>query len=99
MVGLRCARFETQLVLFIAPDEVLNDGARLPKGDASVGVVDGGKPAVGVDSKVLWLLDVRQWDSFSVVRDPEPFETHGYLRRIEAALNPSFDKLELIGHA
>jgi len=99
VVGLGRAGSETQLVrLVVALDEVLDDGAGLPEGDARVGVVDGGEPAVGVDGEVLGLLEVRQWDGFGLVGHPELFEDHGHLGRVGAAFTPDFDGFELVGH-
>lgn len=45
------------VILVVRVDEVLQDGARLPQGDARVGVFDGGCAAVGVDVGVGRLLD------------------------------------------
>jgi len=99
VVGLCRAGLEAQLALrVVALDEVLDDGARLPDGDAGVGVVDGWEPAVGVDGEVLGLLDVCHRDGFGFVGDPELFEDHGDLGRVGAAFTPDFDRLELVGH-
>lgn len=45
------------VILVVRVDEVLQDGARLPQGDARVRVFDGGRAAVGVDVGVGRLLD------------------------------------------
>ena len=55
--------------------------------------MDRGKPAVGVDGEVLWLLNVCYWDGFGVVGDPELFENHGDLRRVGVAIIPHFNGL------
>jgi len=59
VVGLRGAGFETYLVLLVvALDKVLDNGAGLPKGNVGVGIVNGGNPAVRVDGEILGLLNV-----------------------------------------
>ena len=90
VVGPRCARFETQLVLFavVVLHEVLDDGAGLLEGDARIGVVDGGEPAVGVNGEVSGLLDVGQRDGFCVVGDAELFEDHGDFGRVGGRVYP-----------
>lgn len=48
------------LLLVVSLDKVLDDGARLPEGEAGIGILDGGQAAVGVDlgkGLILGVLD------------------------------------------
>lgn len=55
------------VVLVVLFDEVLEDGARFPDGDARVWVLDGGDTAIGVDLDKRLSLRVGDFDLSSHV--------------------------------
>ena len=68
------------MLLVVTLDEAFDDDAQLPISNTSVEIVDGGEPAAGVDGEVLGLLEVCQWDRFSVVWDADKLEMGGQAR-------------------
>lgn len=90
------ARGEADLVLLVVGfDHVFDYGARLPQGDARIGVLNCRHTAIGVDRLVRFLLHVWELDYFDRVRDVKLLEDHGRLSGIGAAVvAPESERLE-----
>lgn len=82
------------VVLVVLLNEVLDDGARLPEGDASVGVLNGGEAAVGVDGEVGLLLHLGEVEELGLRGDPELLHDEGNLPGVgPAGVRPVDDGL------
>lgn len=77
---------EADGVLFIVClDQVLHDGTRLPQVDSSVGVLNGGDTAVGVDLLERLLLHLRELEELGFVRKAEFLEDGHHLPGVGAS--------------
>lgn len=56
------------VLLVVLLDEVLDNGTRLPQGDAGVGILNGGCSSVDTELLVLGLLEVREVPELVLVR-------------------------------
>lgn len=74
--------------------QVFDDGARLPKSQAGVGVVNGWQTAIGVDCQVLGLLDIGEGDGLYLVGDAKLLQHDDHLGRVGATLAVQLDGLE-----
>lgn len=79
VVLLRAARVAELVGRVIGVQEVLDDCAGLPDGEAGVGVLDGGHAAVGVDGDEGLLLHDREVEKLTVVWDAQLFHDDGNL--------------------
>ena len=94
--GLGRSRGKADLVvLVVGGDEVLENGAGFPEGEACVGVLDGGDPAVGVDGGVGGLLDVVPGDRDDFVREAELVEDYLDFRWVGPSLAIELDGFEI----
>lgn len=62
------------VLLVIRLLKILEDGTRLPKGEASVRIFNGRNPTIRVDVNEWFLMRLAQLDQFMVVRDTELLE-------------------------
>ena len=72
------------VLLIVCLDQVLHDGTRLPQVDASVGVLDGGDTAVGVDLLERLLLHLGELEELGFVWDVEFLEDGDHLPGVGA---------------
>ena len=92
VVGSRCKRKLAGGVVGLG--EVLEDGAGLPQREVSVGVVDGGHAAVGVDGEEGGLLQLGELRVDQLIRDGELFAEHAHFGRVGTMFAVDGDGLE-----
>lgn len=94
-IALVASGLKTDLVLgVILLNKVLDDGTRFPNGKASVGVLNGGHTAIGVDREVGLLLQFWEADVVNLIRQAEFFQKHDDLWRVGPCLAIGGDGLE-----
>ena len=72
MIRFGGSGWKAQLLLrVVAFNQVFDDCSGLPESEVRVGIMDGGNATVGVDSKILGLLHICEWDSDDLVWDFE----------------------------